>query len=47
VLLDADEELEVDELDDELSLGLLSELPPLVLLPAGALLDEEPRLSVR
>jgi hypothetical protein len=33
-----------DEADDELSLDLVSEL---LLLAAGALLDEEPRLSVR
>lgn len=33
-----------EEVDEELSLGLLSEL---LLLAAGELLDEEPRLSVR
>lgn len=47
-LLDVEEEpddaVDEDELDDELSLALLSEL---LLLAAGVLLDEEPRLSVR
>jgi hypothetical protein len=48
VLLAVDDEpaagVAEEDVDDELSLGLLSEL---LLLAAGALLDEEPRLSVR
>jgi hypothetical protein len=41
-----DEDPDEVELDEEVPLGLLS-VPALPLLVAGALLDEEPRLSVR
>jgi hypothetical protein len=41
-----DEDSDEVEFDEELPLGLLS-VPALPLLAAGALLDEEPRLSVR